>query len=103
MRKKFIMIAMVLSLGAHAQIRWNQAYQQYIDDGAQPCITRTSDRGAENLAKNPRLVVWMDLNAQALTYWRDLGLTPSGLKKLDDQALKAKKRSSLAEALRDIG
>ncbi len=31
MRKKFIMIAMVLSLGAHAQIRWNQAYQQYID------------------------------------------------------------------------
>ena len=79
------------------------AYQQYIDDGAQPCITRTSDRGAENLAKNPRLVVWMDLNAQALTYWRDLGLTPSGLKKLDDQALKAKKRSSLAEALRDIG
>jgi hypothetical protein len=45
----------------------------------------------------------MDLNAQALTYWRDLGLTPSGLKKLDDQALKAKKRSSLAEALREIG
>ena len=31
MRKIFIMIAMVLSLGAQAQIRWNQAYQQYID------------------------------------------------------------------------
>lgn len=31
MRKIFIMIAMVLSLGAQAQIRWTQAYQQYID------------------------------------------------------------------------
>ena len=31
MRKIFIMIAMVLSLSAQAQIRWNQAYQQYID------------------------------------------------------------------------
>ena len=79
------------------------AYQQYIDEGAEPCIIRISDRGAENIAKNPRLVVWMDLNSQALTYWRDLGLTPSGLKKIDDQALKTKKRSSLVEALRDIG
>ena len=31
MRKFFISIAVVLSLGAHAQARWNQVYQQYID------------------------------------------------------------------------
>jgi len=31
MRKFFISIAIVLSLGAHAQARWNQVYQQYID------------------------------------------------------------------------
>ena len=31
MRKIFISIAVVLSLGVHAQARWNQVYQQYID------------------------------------------------------------------------
>ena len=41
----------------------------------------------------------MDLDTQALAYWRDLGLTPAGLKKINEAAMKEKKRSALVEAL----
>ena len=41
----------------------------------------------------------MDLNAQALAYWRDLGLTPAGLKKLNADALNAKATAAGFEAL----
>lgn len=80
----------------------DKAYEKFVEDGSQATIIRISDRGAENIAKNPQLTVWMDLNTQALAYWRDLGLTPSGLKKLDDTALKKKKVDVLAEALKGL-
>jgi hypothetical protein len=48
--------------------------------------------------------VWQDLNTQALAYWRDLGLTPAGLKKLNEAALKpAVKKTALEEALGSFG
>lgn len=78
-------------------------YQDYIKSGGEPVIWKTSDRGAEQLVKNPRLQLWTDLNAQALAYWRDLGLTPAGLKRIDEQAMKKRKKSALAEALKDLG
>lgn len=78
------------------------AYANYLEDGRM-IIEKTSDRGAVNTAKNPLFTVWMDLNNQALAYWRDLGLTPAGLKKIDDQSMKPKKRSALADALRELG
>lgn len=73
--------------------------KQYIKEGSQPLIEKTSDRGAVNKVKNPLLSTWQDLNRDALSYWRDLGLTPAGLKKLDDEAMKPKKQSSLADLL----
>lgn len=81
----------------------DRAYQAYIDDGARPTIMRISDRGSENPAKNPLLTTWMDLNNQALTFYRDLGLTPAGLKKLNDNALKVEKKTSFADVLASIG
>ena len=44
---------------------------------------------ATNTVKNPKLVIWMDLNTQALAYWKELGLTPSGLKRLKEAAADA--------------
>jgi hypothetical protein len=80
------------------------ALQEFIDSGGEACFEHVSDRGAVNIKKNPRLIVWQDLNTQALAYWRDMGLTPAGLKKLNDAALKAaKKGSPLEEALKGIG
>lgn len=69
-----------------------------------PIIEHTNSHGETNTAKNPALMLWNDLNAQALSFWRDLGLTPAGLKKIKEGALKSdEKESALEKALREIG
>lgn len=61
----------------------DKAHEQYIQTGANPTIVHTNKAKEKNVVKNPILVMESELNAQALAYWRDLGLTPSGYKKLD--------------------
>ena len=79
------------------------AYQEFLEDG-RITVEKTSDRGAVNLAKNPKLAAWQDLNTQALAYWRDLGLTPAGLKRIDESAVKTTKTVSVLEkALEKFG
>lgn len=97
--------AFVPAIEALAQIleQRDLAYTEYLDSGAKPVVEKVSDRGRVNLAKNPRLQTWQDLNTQALAYWRDLGLTPAGLKKIDEAALKPKKQPMLAEVLKELG
>ena len=64
----------------------------------------TNKGGATNMTKNPALVAIMDCNAQALAYWRDLGLTPAGLKRLGDKGLLNKDNDGgLADALEQLG
>lgn len=68
--------------------RRDEAEEEYIESGGKPIVEHTNNGGTTNRVKNPALTVWDDLNKTALTYWRDLGLTPAGLKKLKDDALK---------------
>lgn len=83
--------------------RRDDANELYIKSGGKPIIAHTNKGGATNPAKHPALVLWDELNKTALTYWRDLGLTPAGLKRINEQAVAPKKKSLLAEALRDLG
>ncbi len=80
----------------------DEAQEQYEEMGSLPVIEYTNKGGATNVVKNPALAVWDDLNKSALAYWRDLGLTPAGLKKIDDAVMK-KKKSGLADVLKDLG
>lgn len=76
----------------------------YIESGADPIVMRTNKGGFTNMEKNPMLVVYDDMNKTAMTYWKELGLTPKGLKAIDDKAMKsAPKKSTLGDALRDLG
>ncbi len=83
----------------------DKAQTAYKKTGSKPIVEHTNKGGATNTVKNPALVVVMDLNTQALAYWRDLGLTPAGLKRLNEGALKPaeKKGSALEEALKGLG
>lgn len=81
----------------------DKAQKQFEDSGCLAVVEHTNKGGATNIAKNPALTIVMDCNAQALQYWRDLGLTPSGLKKINEQAMSKPKRSALAEALKSVG
>ena len=77
--------------------------EAFIAGGSEPLVEVVSDRGAVNMRKNPLLELWIALNKDALTYWRDLGLTPAGLKKIDETAMAPRKRSALSDALRELG
>ena len=79
-------------------------YKQFIDEGAQVVVERISDRGSKNKAKNPLFIAWNDLNTQALTYWRELGCTPKGLKQISDESIKAgnQNKRSFAELIREF-
>ena len=68
----------------------DQAQKLYKDSGEQPVIAHTNKSGATNLEQHPALRLINDLNRDALTYWRDLGLTPAGLKRIDNKTLVTK-------------
>ena len=77
--------------------------EDFEESGARSVVIHINKAGAENLSKNPLLALWDEMNKSALAYWRDLGLTPAGLKRIDEQAVKVKKGNALAEALKDLG
>ncbi len=80
----------------------DEAAQMYKEDGERPVIMHINKANQENMTKNPILVVWDDLNKSALAYWRDLGLTPAGLRNITKTAPGNKKRSRLEEALEKL-
>ena len=73
--------------------------RQYQKEGSQPLVLVVSDRGSENMRKNPLLSSWQEMNRDALAYWRDLGLTPAGLKKIDENSMKKEPLSGLDQLL----
>jgi len=82
----------------------DKAQEWWDETGGNPIVKHTNKSGATNIVKNPALVVIQDCNAQALAYWRDLGLTPKGLKMLGEKGLVNQNKSTgLAEALADLG
>lgn len=70
------------------------AYNEFLDSGGQTCIEKISDRGARNIAKNPRLQAWQDLNNTALAYWRECGLSPGSLRKISAEEMKSQKQET---------
>lgn len=77
----------------------DQAAEQYTESGGLPVIERPDTNGVMKSVRNPALQCVMDLNTQALAYWRDLGLTPSGLKKINAEQLENKPKSGFVELL----
>lgn len=67
--------------------RRDAAVAEY-DRDPRPVIEYTNKAEATNIVKNPLLMLIDDMNRDALAYWRDLGLTPAGLRKINEQALK---------------
>lgn len=77
----------------------DKVHDQYVATGSHPTIIHTNKAKEQNVVKNPMLVMEMDLNAQALAYWRDLGLTPAGLRKLNAQVVEDQRKTGGLEQL----
>lgn len=79
------------------------ARELFIESGGNIIVNHTNKAGATNPEQNPALRMVNDLNRDSLAYWRDLGLTPAGLKRIDEQSMKQRKKSALGEALKGLG
>ena len=80
----------------------DDAQDMFTKSGGNILVKHTNKGGATNIEQNPALRLINDLNRDALAYWRDLGLTPAGLKKIDEEAMKPKKQNTLDKVLMDL-
>ena len=81
---------------------------QFRESGENAVILHTNKAGATNAAKNPFLTARDEVYTQLLSHERELGLTPSGLKKLNEAELHPRKQASgfaaaLEQALNGAG
>lgn len=77
-------------------------YKEYVKGGRNALVKIVSDRGAENMRPNPLLKQWNELNNSALSYLSAVGLTPSGLKKINNGLSDALDVSPLDKILMDL-
>lgn len=64
----------------------DEAMDAYNMSDDEKIVTEVKQKTGLVKVKNPLVAIWEDLNKLALNYWRDLGLTPAGLKKLNEEA-----------------
>ena len=81
---------------------FDKAKEQFEESGGQYVITHTNKNGATNTIKNSLYRIAEEMEEKILAYNRELGLTPSGYKRIMNKFEK-EKRSELAEALKALG
>lgn len=81
----------------------DMAKEAFEKSGGQVVVRHTNKSGATNIVQNPALRVVNDLNRDALAYWRDLGLTPAGYKKLTANVVEDKTAQGFEKLLERIG
>lgn len=74
------------------------ARDQFKKSGGNLIIKHTNKSGATNLVKNPFFLIIENLQANILQYNRELGLTPRGLKNINEKEMTSKKKKSKLEA-----
>lgn len=76
--------AFILSIGILDGLLsdYHRAREEWIANGGQLVMEYTNKNGQTNMRKNPLYQSMEKLRMDILTYLRELGITPSGLKKL---------------------
>lgn len=88
----------VISVLAQLYEDIDTARKQFEESGGQMVIEFTNKRGATNIIKSPYYRLLEDLQADVLQYNRELGLTPKGLKTINDKEMSSKKKESKLDA-----
>lgn len=81
----------------------DNAQEKFEASGGSTIVKHTNKGGNTNIVKNPALVVLMECNAQALAYWRELGLTARSYKAMTGGLNVQIESKSLEDALADLG
>jgi len=82
--------------------RRDETEEVYRKSGSKVVVLHTTKTGEKNVVQNPMLKMINDLNRDALAYWRDLGLTPNGYKKLNADVVQEKNEGSFEKLLSEL-
>ena len=82
---------------------YDRTLKSFEDSGGNVVIKHTNKAGATNATKNPYYLALEGMREDILAYSRELGLTPSGLKKINESSMRPARPSALAEALKAFG
>ena len=77
--------------------------KQFYSSKAPMVVEHTNKAGATNLEQNPMIRMLNDMNNDILSYFRDLGLTPRGLKTITDKGATKEVKSPFIEILDKLG
>lgn len=94
--------AVIDSLAGLMDMRDN-AIEKFEASGGNTIVKHTNKGGNTNIVKNPALVVIIECNAQALAYWKELGLTSRSYKSMTGNIKPEENSTSLEEILSGIG
>lgn len=75
------------------------AQKQFKESGGAPVVTHVNKGGFENVVKNPALAVINECNQQALSYWKELGLTSKAYAQMQKAGAGVKKKEATFEDL----
>ncbi len=91
----------IIDVYSNMLLEYNQMLEKFTLNGSEYTIKYTNKSGATNYIKSPEYLIIEKLRVDIISYSRELGLSPSGLKKIKDDTAD-KKVSRLAEALKDV-
>ena len=78
--------------------------EAFEEGGSKPVVIHVNKAGEANPTKNPALLMILDCNAQALAYWRELGLTSKSWQAMmKEERLNGEKKDTLEDALTKLG
>lgn len=77
--------------------------EQFAATGGHIVIKHTNKNGSTNIVKNPLYLASEKLRDDIIIYSRELGLTPAGLKRINQEGAKPEKKSKLEQVLSGLG
>lgn len=75
------------------------AVKNFESSGSHIIVKHTNKNGSTNVVKNPLYLAIEKLRDDVLSYSRELGLTPAGLKRINEQGMTPEKKSKFEEFL----
>lgn len=78
------------------------AVKNFESSGSHIIVKQTNKNGSTNIVKNPLYLAIEKLRDDVLSYSRELGLTPAGLKRINQDGNKPEKKSNLETLLNQL-
>ena len=87
---------------AKVLVDYDTTVETFEKTGGNIVIKHTNKNGSTNIVKNPLYLALEKLRDDIISYSRELGLTPAGLKRINEKGNKPTQKSTLAKVLSEM-